>query len=422
MNGIKEANKSQKDNARVPSGKMFWTAVAILALLLIFSFVILSVRLYMYSETDKRAVSLKADSVTDLNVFSLSYKNDSGDITIKGADGEKVLAPGAQVDYTVRIRNTDKIALDYELSPQVNLISQHELPILVRLIGPGEEYLVGDAKTWVPLLEMNSLRKTKTLLKNECDEYLFQWKWEFEAGNDEYDTWLGSNAVNQNIGVNINFSIHAQANTSAELNGGIFGENTDAIVLAVIFIILLITAIVLLVLSPKRRKVCEQGPSPEPVVIPTPAPISAEAPKKEPVVIPTPAPISAEAPKSEPVIVPIPAPISAEAPKKEPVVIPTPAPISAEAPKSEPRLKEFWGKMAIINLDVLQSSFEDGSVISLAILKEKGLISPKAKRMKVLARGSFLLMKSFIIETQAISAIAKAIVESAGGKVRITKG
>jgi ribosomal protein L15 len=56
------------------------------------------------------------------------------------------------------------------------------------------------------------------------------------------------------------------------------------------------------------------------------------------------------------------------------------------------------------------------------VLKEKGLINPKTKQMKILARNAAMLEKSFIVETQGISAEARKYIVSAGGIVIITKG
>ena len=246
-------------NAEQKPKTLLWLAISALAILLVMSLILLTVRLYKFAKIDDRALSIKADSITELDVFSVSYEDDTGNITIKGADGEKVLAPGAKVDYTIRIRNTDRIAVDYDFIPKVNNFSQTELPIVVRMIGPDEEYLVGDAKTWVSIEEMDSLNEKHTLLAGECSEYLFQWKWAFETGSDDYDTWLGVNAKTQNIGMSMNMSLYATANMSSDLNGGWFGPDTSIIICVFIFVALIITAIALIITCMlKKAKVVEQ--------------------------------------------------------------------------------------------------------------------------------------------------------------------
>jgi ribosomal protein L15 len=78
--------------------------------------------------------------------------------------------------------------------------------------------------------------------------------------------------------------------------------------------------------------------------------------------------------------------------------------------------------MEYINIDVLDANFEHGDRITLRVLKEKGLIDPKTKQMKILARNAAMLEKSFIVETQGISAEARKYIIATGGKVIITKG
>jgi ribosomal protein L15 len=78
--------------------------------------------------------------------------------------------------------------------------------------------------------------------------------------------------------------------------------------------------------------------------------------------------------------------------------------------------------MEYINIDVLDANFEHGDRITLRVLKEKGLIDPKTKQMKILARNAATLEKSFIVETQGISAEARKYIIATGGKVIITKG
>jgi ribosomal protein L15 len=78
--------------------------------------------------------------------------------------------------------------------------------------------------------------------------------------------------------------------------------------------------------------------------------------------------------------------------------------------------------MEYINIDELERAFNSGDVITLAILKQKGLIAPSTKQMKILARNGKMLKKAFTVETQGISAEARACIKAAGGTVIITHG
>lgn len=72
----------------------------------------------------------------------------------------------------------------------------------------------------------------------------------------------------------------------------------------------------------------------------------------------------------------------------------------------------------VINLEVLEKVFDNGTTVSLATLLEKGILKsarlPKAG-VKILGTGT--LTKKLIISKCAISDSAKAKVEAAGGSV-----
>lgn len=360
--------------------KCFWVAIAILCILLILSIIVLVARISDFFAANGREVSLNSAIHQDeLDIFDIKYENSSGKVTVQGMDGEDVLAPGTEVEYTIRVRNTDRIAIDYELYPMAEFYSEHEIPMYVRLLDQNDDYVVGSAKKWVPITDMNGAVIRNTLLSGECVEYTFQWKWPFEQGNDFYDSFLGN--LEDPAGVTVTFTVNAAANTTIAGNGGLIPSGWGRNLVILIFALLLAIAIILLVISIINKKLKREEPVPTPIPEPEPEP----EPMPEPIIIPEPEP--------------------------EPIILPPP--IKKEA---------FCGKMAFINLDTLCENFEDGALISLAILKQRGLIDPRTKQMKVLARNGHELNKAFTIETQGISAEARKNVENAGGKVIITKG
>ena len=375
---VKDSEKEKKKERKsiFGVGGTFWVAMVILFILLILSLIVLGIRMGQYVHVDNREVMLKSNMDTELDIFSVIYRNDLGEITVEGMDGEKVIAPGTDVDYTVRLRNKDTIAIDYTLIVQVELLatekplSDYEIPLLYRLLDPEDNYLAGDAKTWADRKTLDSLSHNGTIKRGESAEYLFQWKWPFESGDDAYDTFLG-NIAGEDVGIKVSFTLRAEANTTLDANGGFWGSGLARTILWCLFFILLLIAIILLLISIFKRK--KKEPEPEPII---------------PIVIPEP----------------------------EPEPVPPP-------PPPKPKKKEgFVGKMEYINIDVLDANFEHGDRITLRVLKEKGLIDPKTKQMKILARNAATLEKSFIVETQGISAEARKYIIAAGGKVIITKG
>ena len=376
-NAEKKPQESSKDKSKKTTlakvQKIFWIAICILVFLLLISLVVLSSLMYEYIKIadDDRTIKIVADEVEKFDIFSAEYKNGSGEIFIQSHNGDKVIAPGASTEYTIRIKNDDKVALDYSFKPIVNKKGP-EIPIQVRLITPDQEYLVGDAKTWGTFDDLVDIDYTATIAKNAVHEYELEWRWLYESGNDEYDTLLG-NLPSGSVSIDVGMELHSAVNLSGKANGTWLDYGVEGILIAIIFFILLLIAIILLIISIIRRK--EKEPEPQVVFVPAPEP---------------------------------------PAPEPEPYV---PVPIT-----NKKKAKGFVGKMEFVNIDTLVECFNSGDTISLKILKEKGLVDPRANQVKILARGDDKLNKVFHIETQGISAQARKKVIEAGGTIKIIDG
>ena len=70
-------------------------------------------------------------------------------------------------------------------------------------------------------------------------------------------------------------------------------------------------------------------------------------------------------------------------------------------------------KLYEINLDIICENFEDGEVVTIDALKKKGLISKKAERIKVLARG--IMTKKLTVFADKFSLQAIKMIGLAGG-------
>ena len=257
------ATRDSQATPKAIRGGAFWSAIAILLILLLISFVVLGFNLADFAHQDDRELLLKSNMDAELDVFQVSYKNDAGEITIQGADGEKVVAPGSAIDYTVRLRNKDKIAIDYTLIANVEIVNESEvkdltIPLLFRMIDPDEHYLAGDARTWVDHAALDGIHDNRTIKSNESVEYVFQWNWPFEGGSDELDTYLGTLAAEENIGIKVSFTLRAEANTSIDANGGFWNSGAGTTFVIILFTILLIIAIVLLIIAIIKRKQKEE--------------------------------------------------------------------------------------------------------------------------------------------------------------------
>lgn len=76
----------------------------------------------------------------------------------------------------------------------------------------------------------------------------------------------------------------------------------------------------------------------------------------------------------------------------------------------------FRKEFDIINLEQLQSAFEDGQVVTKQLLLESGFVK-KGNLVKVLATGS--LQKKLNLEVDACSKTAQAAVERLGGSIKL---
>ena len=231
----------------------FGITVTILSMLTITSTVMLSVRLYDFVHVDDKEIGLHSGLEVGLDLFAVKYQNQTGEITVEGTDGEQVVAPGTSVEYTLRFRNKDTTALDYQLTSGVQFLTEYELPLMVRLIDPDEKYVLGSPTEWASIAELNSVSLTDTLIAGDSAEYVFQWKWDYE-GDDSYDTLLGNTATEKPIEVEVSMSVYAAANTDIGLNGGFMKSGLGEIVFTAVVVAGLGGSVALLITPPLRKK------------------------------------------------------------------------------------------------------------------------------------------------------------------------
>jgi len=77
------------------------------------------------------------------------------------------------------------------------------------------------------------------------------------------------------------------------------------------------------------------------------------------------------------------------------------------------------GKQGIINLGDIDRVFEPYDIITLAVLKERGMMAKKVGRMKILADG--ILTKPIIVKSESYSVEAIKMIELTGGTVIILR-
>lgn len=91
-------------------------------------------------------------------------------------------------------------------------------------------------------------------------------------------------------------------------------------------------------------------------------------------------------------------------------------PLYRRIPKRGFSNKRFETKYAIVNLNDL-NKFNDGDVVTLESLKEKGIIKKELSGLKVLGNGE--LEKKLTIQANRFSSAAVTKIESKGGKAEV---
>ena len=92
------------------------------------------------------------------------------------------------------------------------------------------------------------------------------------------------------------------------------------------------------------------------------------------------------------------------------------SPIYRRLPKRGFNNANFTVRYAIINLDTL-NKFNDGDVVTLELLKEKGIIKKELSGLKVLGDGE--LTKKITIKANRFSSKAVSKIENAGGTAEV---
>ena len=76
----------------------------------------------------------------------------------------------------------------------------------------------------------------------------------------------------------------------------------------------------------------------------------------------------------------------------------------------------FRVEVSVVNLDQLET-FDAGSEVTPALLLQRGLVSGKNRRIKILADGA--LSKALTVKAHGFSAKAKEKIEGLGGKTEV---
>lgn len=155
---------------------------------------------------------------TEVEIFKLSYDNESGAITVKSDDNvDKLLAPGTSNEYTFTLENTGDVTLDYTMSMEAWFGSEdYWIPVTARVYSYDGSYLLGDGMSRADVLELNTVSDGGVLGAGRCMVYTLEWEWEFERGDDSYDTMLGNRAVDEDLTLTVKILTTAMADNDPD--------------------------------------------------------------------------------------------------------------------------------------------------------------------------------------------------------------
>ena len=166
---------------------------------------------------------------TDVEIFSVSYKNGQAEVTVNSERGDKVFAPGTEQTYNFTLSNSGKQSLDYILTVEAFYENTNGLwiPIEGRLSKDPGTYLVGSATEWPDVLALDGYREEGVIAAGHIYDYSLDWRWPFERfdgegldSNDAYDTMLGNLAVDEDLVLHIIIRTEASLDENPEEPGG----------------------------------------------------------------------------------------------------------------------------------------------------------------------------------------------------------
>ena len=117
----------------------------------------------------------------NLRIFNNSY-----------FDYRNVIAPGVSGTYNFKVHNNSNVKLKYKF--EMYETSEYSINLKYRLMR-NVEYVIGDNNSWVSLSSL--VTTLNDINPNKYDSYSLNWKWDYNDGNDEYDTEIGENMAGE---------------------------------------------------------------------------------------------------------------------------------------------------------------------------------------------------------------------------------
>ena len=131
---------------------------------------------------------------TAVRIFQTEDRNQAGELTVQSESQDKVIAPGTSGAYTFFLQNTGKTKMDYKVWLKAGWdMEALKSPLELRLSGE-RGWLFGSQDGWNSPEQLDRFLQEGSLLSGEKKKYILYWRWAYERGKDEEDTFFGNKA------------------------------------------------------------------------------------------------------------------------------------------------------------------------------------------------------------------------------------